>query len=243
MRKGLRSAVAPLAVLLVFICGDQRHHGAYARRVAMGPMRSQRVQSDSTELPPVSRRRDVKQRTSGPTAMMMKLSMMSSSIKVSSKGASQHHMKVQESPLPPVNAPTSRHKDKEPMKTANSNEKLVSEHAHGSAVRRGPGESAKERKGARRRSGMQSTKEMGRGRHRAKHHRYTAPPFDYDSLPVPARPSDPADFYPTQTPTTFCSACTREAESCHQCLSKLVVAGSDGTVVPGACRQLLQTSL
>jgi hypothetical protein len=241
MRKGLKAAVTPFAVLLVFVCGNQRHHGACARRVAMGPTRSRQSRSASTELPPVSGRRDVKERTSGPTAMTMKLSMMSSSMKTSSKGASYQQRKiVQEPSYHLVNAPTPRHKEKEPRKTANSNKKH--EHDLGSSVRRGPGESVKGRKGARRRSGMQSTMEMGRGMHRIKHRRYTTPPFDYDSLPIPARPSEPADFYPTQTPTTFCSACTREAEFCHQCLSKLVIATSDGTLAPGACSQLLQAS-
>jgi hypothetical protein len=240
MRKGLKAALSPLAVLLVFVCGNQRHHGAYA---AMGPTRSRRPQPDSTEHPPVSRRRDLKQRTSGPTAMTMKLSMMSSSMKASPERSDRHNLKVQEPSHPLANAPTSsRHVEKEPIKTASSNAKYVSEDDHGSSVRRGSVESVKGRKGARRRSGMQSTKVMGRGMHRIKHRRYATPPFDYDSLPIPARPSEPADFYPTQTPTTFCSACTREAEFCHQCLSKLVVATSDGTLAPGACSQLLQAS-
>jgi hypothetical protein len=247
MRKGLETAVTHLAVLLVFVWGSRHDlHGAYARRVAMGPTRNQRAQSDSTEHPPVSRKREVKvtkHHLSGQAAMMMKLSMMSSSMKTMAEAAcSQYHSKAHEPSYPLTSAPTSRHREKDPMKTASSNEMYASDHAHGSSVLRGPGESTKERKGARQRSGMQSTKEMARGRHRMKHRRHTTPPFDYDSIPIPARPSEPADFYPTQTPTTFCSACTQQAESCHQCLSKLLVATSDGTLVTGACSQLLQAS-
>jgi hypothetical protein len=129
-------------------------------------------------------------------------------------------------------ATTSKHRGKQRMKTSSSRSEKTFGHK----------ESAKERKEGSRRSVMQSMKLKSRGRSRIKLQEGSPQPLRYESLPIPPRPSERADFYPTVTPTTHCSACSRQTESCHQCLSKLLLTASVETVASGGCGQLLRSS-